>query len=117
MIIIDEVGRKKNKINAKIKIDYKDILRNNYVGCLTVIYDVNYFGKLYMPLLRKRQDWCLWIDIIKKNGTIYGIKDSLGAYSIQKDFLSNNKIKLLKYNWLVYRQTFRFQLFIFNFCY
>ena len=61
-----------------------------------------------MPLLRKRQDWCLWIDIIKKNGTIYGIKDSLGAYSIQKDSLSNNKIKLLKYNWLVYRQHLGF---------
>jgi teichuronic acid biosynthesis glycosyltransferase TuaG len=106
--IIDEEGRMKNKINAKIKIDYNDILRNNYVGCFTAIYDVNYFGKLYMPQLRKRQDWCLWIDIIKKNGTIYGIKDSLGAYSIQKKSLSSNKIKLLKYNWLVYKQHLGF---------
>ena len=113
--IIDEDGKKLNKIAAKPKIDYIDILRNNYLGCLTVIYDVNYFGKLYMPKLRKRQDWCLWIDIIKKNGTVYGIKDSLGAYSIHKKSLSSNKIKLLKYNWLVYKQHLGFSYFFSTF--
>ena len=113
--VIDEVGKKINKINAKPKIDYIDILRNNYLGCLTVIYDVNYFGKLYMPKLRKRQDWCLWIDVIKKNGTVYGIKDSLGAYLVHKKSLSSNKIKLIKYNWLVYKQHLGFSYFVSTF--
>ncbi|MDA7805098.1 glycosyltransferase family 2 protein [Schleiferiaceae bacterium] len=102
--VVDELGIMKNNVEARSVIDYRDILRNNYIGCLTVIYDVRHFGKLYMPQIRKRQDWCLWIDIIKREGPIYGIKDSLAAYSIQKQSLSSNKINLLKYNWLVYRK-------------
>ena len=36
------------------------------MGFLTCIYDANKLGKIYLPALRKRQDWALKIKILQK---------------------------------------------------
>lgn len=90
------------KINGPKQISYREILRNNYIGCLTAIYDTKAMGKMFMPDIRKRQDWVLWIRIIKKLGVVQGISEPLAIYTVRKDSISRNKLNLIKYNWLVY---------------
>ena len=43
----------KKVISAKHSVNFNDILKNNYIGCLTVMYSIDHFGKLYMPNVRK----------------------------------------------------------------
>ena len=41
------------------------MLSENIIGCLTVIYNQEKLGKIYMPNIRKRQDYGLWFKILK----------------------------------------------------
>lgn len=93
---------------ANRKISYKKITRNDYIGFLTCIYDTQKIGKIYMPLLRKRQDWGMKILLMQKCPKAYGIIDVLAYYRIREGSLSRNKLKLIKYNVLVYKTVLKY---------
>lgn len=84
---------------------YHDLLRTCSVGCLTAIYDTEKFGKVLMPLIKRRQDYGLWLDLLRKGGECHGIQEILGEYRIGGSSLSNNKFKAAQYQWIVYREV------------
>lgn len=103
--LMDESGKLLNKkVNALSRLSYKKLERANYIGNLTAIYDVKQLGKLYAPQMRKRQDWALWLDVLKKIKIAYGVQESLAFYRIRENSVSRNKWKLLAYNYQVYRK-------------
>lgn len=85
------------------KITYKDMLKNDEIGCLTAIYDTEILGKQFMPIIRKRQDWVLWLNILKQIPYALGLQETLAIYKKREDSISSNKLKLIKYIWKVYR--------------
>ena len=90
-------------------INYSNLLYTNSIGCLTVILDINLLGgKIYMPLIIKRNDYALWLSILSRGFVAHGLEDSLAHYRQRKSSLSSNKLQVLKYQWLVYRQYQRF---------
>lgn len=101
---INEVGQRLSKVvKCKPIVTYNIALYKNPIGCLTVIYDVDFFGKQYMPSIRKRQDYALWLKLLKKtNG--YGLNECLASYRIGNESISSNKLDLLKYEWKIYRE-------------
>jgi glycosyltransferase involved in cell wall biosynthesis len=82
---------------------YNDLLRSNRIGCLTVMYDTKRIGKIYMPLIRKRQDYAMWLKILKLVDFGYGIDETLGSYRMVPNSVSSHKFGLLKYNYNVFR--------------
>lgn len=106
---MSEDGVLQNKhINPPLKTSYKDLLKSNHIGCLTAIYDTQKVGKIYMPLIAKRQDYGLWLKILKKIDFAYGLDESLAIYRIMLNSVSSNKYKLLKYNYLLFRKHEKF---------
>jgi len=101
----------KKIIKAREIVTYKDLLKNNFMGCLTVMYSVDLIGKQYFPLLRKRQDWALWLKITRDGTKAYGISKPLAIYRKRETSLSSNKISLLRYNWIVYRNFENINIF------
>ena len=102
---INEDGVNISRIaKAKMRVTYKSALYKNPIGCLTVIYDVKYFGKQYMPAIRKRQDYALWLKLLKK-ADAYGINEILATYRLRNNSISSNKFGLLKYEWKIYREV------------
>ena len=99
----DEDGNDEKLIIAQSQISYTKLLTTNYIGCLTAMYDANYLGKRYFPLIKKRQDWALWLSITREGVVAQGIKESLAVYTRREASVSSNKFGLLKYNWKVYR--------------
>lgn len=97
-------------IECPSSLTYQQQLRYNHVGCLTVIYDVEKLGKIYMPLIRKRQDYALWLLILKRGITGYGFQKCLAYYRVRQDSLSANKMAMLKWNWLLYRDIEKLSL-------
>ena len=104
--IINENGVLINKtINCKSKLDYNRMLYSNEIGCLTAIYDKNLLGKIYMPEIRKRQDYGLWLNILKSEKFAYGLSETLAQYRDRSKSISNNKIEMLKWNWNLYKNV------------
>lgn len=104
----NEAGEINGFVKCLTQLSYVKIIRDNGIGCLTAIYDADKIGKHFMPTIRKRQDWCLWIDIIKKTGTAYGLQESLALYRIRNGSISSNKLAMLRYNFDVYNKVLNF---------
>jgi len=101
---IDEDGHKMDKIIKTIeKVDYNRLLLDCPVGNSTVMYDVSVMGKFKVPDIRKRNDDALWLQMLKKEKYIWGIPDVLMEYRIRKNSISSNKLKVIKYHWILYR--------------
>lgn len=101
---IDEDGKPLDKrVEAPMKLSYRQLFFCNYVGNLTGIYDVNYFGKINISSIRKRQDWMHWLTILKKIKTAQPVPESLALYRIRDNSLSASKVDLVKHNFAVYR--------------
>lgn len=88
------------------KIDYKRCIRlSNPIGNLTAMYDQDALGKFTVPLIKKRNDFALWLQILKKTPYCYGMQEVLGTYRLgRKGSVSSNKLKQAKYHWQLYRQ-------------
>lgn len=114
---IDEQGNSLNRrIEAPRNLSYRQLFFCNYVGNLTGIYDVDYFGKISISSIRKRQDWMHWLTILKKIKRAKPVPESLALYRIRENSLSTSKTALIQYNFAVYRQFHGFNLFVSMFC-
>lgn len=101
---IDEEGNPLNKrVEAPRNLSYQQLFFCNYVGNLTGIYEVKYFGKIGISSIRKRQDWVVWLTILKKIRQAKPVPESLAFYRIRDNSLSASKFDLLKHNFAVYR--------------
>lgn len=94
------------------KLTYTKILLDNFVGCLSAVYDTEKVGKVYMPTIRKRQDWGLWISVLKKCKVGYGVKQPIGYYRIRANSVSSNKWILIRYHAMLYQQMMSIPLFL-----
>lgn len=81
----------------------KCLLLGDPIGNLTVIYNQEKLGKFEVPNIKKRNDFALWLKILKKTKYCYGIDDVLGIYRTgRKESVSSNKLKNIKYHWELY---------------
>ncbi len=109
--IINESGDKIGKMIApNSKLSYNDMLKTNQIGCLTAIYDTKKIGKIYLPDIRKRQDYALWLKILKRIDYAYCLPECLSLYRVRSNSISRNKFKILKYNWLLFYKIENFSV-------
>ena len=103
--LIDNNGETLDKVVKAIPVlDFKKLLKSNYIGNLTGIYNAAILGKFDISPARKRQDWAMWLDILKKTGTARGILEPLAFYRIRENSISSNKPEMIKHNFAVYRK-------------
>lgn len=86
------------------KTDYNRLLLDCPVGNSSVMYSVELMGKFEVPNIRKRNDDALWLQMLKKEKYIYGMPTVLMRYRIRKNSISSNKLKVVKYHWILYRE-------------
>ena len=112
---IDEEGNSLNRrVEAPRNLTYNQLFFCNYVGNLTAIYDAEYFGKIAIEATQKRQDWRLWLTILKQIKATKPVPEPLAFYRIRKDSISSSKFKLIKHNFGVYRDFHGYNL-VFSF--
>ncbi len=104
--VIDENGTPLGRtVRPPLELTYRDMLRKNHIGCLTAMYDASALGKIFMPLLRKRQDYGLWLDILKRVEFAHCLPEALAVYRLRGSSISSNKMDLVKYNWKLFREV------------
>lgn len=105
-----EGGTSKGLVIPPSYTTYKKLLNGNVIGCLTAVYDASKLGKQYMPLIRKRQDMGLWLQILKLTSKAYSLPDALALYRIDSG-MTQNKFEILRWQWLFYREVVKLNLF------
>lgn len=93
------------------KVNYSSLLKTCPISCLTAMYDTKKLNKMYMPMILKRQDYGLWLAILKKTDYAYGINKPLATYRMREGSVSRNKFKAAQYQWRIYRKTERLNIF------
>lgn len=107
--LMDKHGKRMfEMVTALETVSFSKLLKANYIGNLTGMYNARVLGKTYCPPIRKRQDWAMWLLILKKAGGATGIQESLAKYRVRKNSLSGNKWEMLHYNYKVYRKVLGF---------
>ena len=116
---MDEEGNSLNRVIKTIgKTDYNRLLLDCPVGNSTVMYNVGVMGKFEVPNIRKRNDDALWLTMLKKEKYIRGMPDMLMRYRIRSNSISSNKLKVIKYHWILYRDIEHLSVFrsVFHIC-
>ena len=107
--LIDERGKSLQKqIKALQFLPFKKLKKANYIGNLTGMYNASELGKIFCPLIRKRQDWGLWLLAVEKAGFAKGIEEPLAIYRERENSISGDKIEMLQYNYRVYREVLKY---------
>jgi len=109
--LVDEEDNDLGVFIPREELSYEDILKTNDIGCLTAIYDTEKLGKVYMPNVLKRQDYGLWLRILKKIEKTKGILEPLAIYRVRKNSVSSNKLKAAKHQWKIYRKVEKLSIF------
>jgi glycosyltransferase involved in cell wall biosynthesis len=102
--IIDQGSNYLSTFYTKKFINYEELLKTNVIGCLTVIYNVEKLGKLYMKNIG-HEDYVLWLEILKKIPYTMGIDKPLASYRIAAKSVSSNKFKAALWQWKIYRKV------------
>lgn len=89
-----------------VKTNYQKCIRlSNPVGNLTAMYNQEALGKFTVPPIKKRNDFALWLQILKKTDFCYGMEDILGMYRLGRvGSVSHNKLAQAKYHWQLYHK-------------
>lgn len=104
--VIDEKGLIIGHRHAPTFQRYNDLLRHNKIGCLTSIFKRDCLSRedLFMPEIKMRQDYALWLKILKEVKIAHGLDACLASYRTHPSSLSANKIRAILYTWQVYRK-------------
>lgn len=107
---ISEDGERLGTVSVRSPVNYRDLLLSNVIGCLTAVYDTERLGKMLMPDVRKRQDFALWLNILKKVDYAHPLPDVLATYRVRRRSVSSNKLVAAAHTWRIYREVERLPL-------
>lgn len=90
-------------------ISGKSMLKINYIGNLTGVYNVKKTGVIKQKNIG-HEDYLMWLEIIKKTRFAYCIQQPLALYRLSPHSLSANKLKAAYWQWKIYRDELCFPL-------
>jgi len=76
-------------------VRYRDLLKRTEISCLTAIYNQEVIGKYFMSEHRKKQDYALWLAILKSGIQSYPIDIELAYYRKTPNSATSKKWKLI----------------------
>ena len=94
-----------NQVQIPKSLNYKQALKGNKIGCLTVMLDRKQIANIHFTT-QKHEDYILWLNILKQGITAYGIQESLALYRTgNSKSISGNKLQSALWTWKVYRES------------
>ncbi|WP_081622672.1 glycosyltransferase family 2 protein [Thioalkalivibrio sp. ALM2T] len=114
---VDEAGAHLAWAGVPERVGHSDLLKTNYVGCSTAMYDTALVGKVEMPLIRRRQDYGLWLKLLRQVDYAFGLNEALTQYRVRAGSVSSNKLDTSRYTWRVYRDVVGLSLPESAYCY
>lgn len=80
---------------SNVPVTYAMLLKKTEISCLTAMYNQKIIGKYFMPDLRRKQDYALWLSILKDGHVSIPLDEELAMYRQVSGSATNNKFKLI----------------------
>ncbi len=108
--LINEKGNKISSRIAKKKLFYNDLIKSCDIGLSTVIVKTKFLknNHLEFPSLSTKEDYVLWLKLIKKIKIIKGLNKKLSFYRKRENSLSSNLVRSIVNGFKVYRYYLKF---------
>lgn len=106
---MDEAERVTGTVRCPPRVDYARMLRSNYIGNLTGMYNAEALGKEYFRQYR-HEDYVAWLTLVGRAGEARSVGRILGRYRVYANSTSANKLKTLGWQWRIYREAERLGL-------
>ena len=108
--LINEEGKQVGEVqgNNVTVLDYKELLKTNRIGCLTVILNREKLNNIQFNKIR-HEDYNLWLDLLKTNNVCaFRFPEKLSYYRKSSTSVSGNKIKSVLWVWTIIRKGQKF---------
>ncbi len=98
--------------NARPTITFRELLKSCDIGLSTVILNTKFIkkNKYYFPRIKTKEDFVLWLKIIKDIKFVHGLNRKLTYYRKTGNSLSSNKFISLVNGYKVYRNYMNFSI-------
>lgn len=110
---IDEHSNKYEKVYSvsSHSVGYRDLLKRTEISCLTAMYNQKIVGKVLMPNIRRKQDYGLWLKILKMGHHSDPLDVVTGYYRQHDESATSSKFKLILFHLKFLRQHERLNWF------
>ncbi|MDA9717717.1 glycosyltransferase family 2 protein [Candidatus Pelagibacter sp.] len=111
--IIDSQNTTVSKRVARDFNNFKSLLKSCDIGLSTVVIDKKIITHdLRFPSIKTKEDFVLWLDILKKNYQIKGLSENLAKWRKTNNSLSSSVVQKLKDGFKVYNYYMGFNYFV-----
>ena len=94
-----------NLVKVPESLNYKQALKGNQIGCLTVTLDRKQVQNIEFSK-QKHEDYILWLNILKQGITAYSLNESFALYRTgNSNSITSNKFKSALWTWKIYRKN------------
>ncbi len=101
-----------NTINIPKAIDINDIIKTCSIMASSAVFDRNKIGHIKQDItVPHKDDLHLWIRILEKTGTAYGLNEDLASLRIHRDSVTGKKMVEAQRQWIFYRKFLKFNFF------
>ena len=101
--IINEKSKIIGKFNTSKRLNYTDLLKSCDIGLSTIILNKEFFYNNKFSKLKTKEDYLLWLKIIKKTKFIYGLNQYLSSWRKNQNSLSSPIMQKLFDAYRLYR--------------
>ena len=109
--ILKKNQKNKKVMKAKTYNNYKDLLPSCNIGLSTVMLKKNLISKnCQFPKLKTKEDFVLWLLILKKNTIIGALDKNLTVWRKLDNSLSSSIFQKLKDGFVVYNSFMKFNI-------
>ena len=95
-------------ISPKKILDYNDLLKSNDIGLSTVQINKNIISDNLFPPLKTKEDFVLWLLILKRNIKIGSLDENLTTWRKLDNSLSSSVLQRLKDGFTLYNKYMKF---------
>lgn len=89
--------------NLSRETNYNKLLKHCIIRTSSVVYDTEKCGgKHKFPLIRRRQDFGMFLSLLKSTPVAHLVDDYLCSYRIRRGSVSSTKRKNIPYQWAIY---------------
>ena len=90
-------------VRVPARLTYRQLLKNTAIATLTGMVDTAKTGPIRMTEAR-RDDYILWLSLLKRGFTAYGLQEDLARYRVVRGSLSSRPKRSAAWVWDVYRK-------------